>query len=60
LLQKVISEKSKEKLFSNLYENIYFYFSGVTTVEFADTFATKNDYTLNACALVGTSLGKTI
>ena len=37
-----------------------FNFSGVTTVEFADTFATKNDYTLNACALVGTSLGKTI
>jgi len=33
---------------------------GVTTVEFADTFATKNDYTLNACALVGTSLGSMI
>ena len=33
---------------------------GVTTVEFADTFATKNDYTLSACALVGTSLGSMI
>ena len=52
--------RKKIKIFSNLYGNMYFYFSGVTTVEFADTFATKNDYTLNACALVGTSLGKTI
>lgn len=33
---------------------------GVTCVEFADTFATKNDYTLTACALVGTSLGSVI
>ena len=31
---------------------------GVTFVEFADTFATKNDYALSACALVGTSQGK--
>ena len=29
-------------------------------MEFADTFATKNDYTLTACALVGTSLGSVI
>ena len=33
---------------------------GVTSVEFADTFANKNDYTLSACALVGTSLGSVI
>ena len=29
-------------------------------MEFADTFANKNDYTLSACALVGTSLGSVI
>ena len=33
---------------------------GVTTVEFADTFSAKNDYTLSACCLVGTSLGSVI
>jgi syntaxin-binding protein 5 len=33
---------------------------GVTAVEFVDTFATKNDYTLHACCIVGTSLGSVV
>lgn len=33
---------------------------GVSSVEFADTFATKNDYGLSACAVVGTTLGSAI
>lgn len=30
---------------------IFISFLGVTAVEFVDTFATKNDYTLNACCI---------
>ena len=30
---------------------IFILFLGVTAVEFVDTFATKNDYTLNACCI---------
>ena len=33
---------------------------GVSCVEFVDTFATKNDYALNACAMVGTTLGSIV
>ena len=33
---------------------------GVSAVEFVDTFANKNDYTLNACAMVGTTMGSVV
>jgi syntaxin-binding protein 5 len=33
---------------------------GVSCVEFADSFATKNDFTLTACTIVGTTLGSVV
>ena len=47
----VVENIESSGLFEDFFYPFFFLFLGVTAVEFVDTFATKNDYTLNACCI---------